>query len=134
MAYFPDLSPYAYGHNAHPGVVHVGWLDNVHHFTHGTVETRLIEKMTLLAAKPVELCFGSHVCELCVEPPDLVKAKLTNEKLMWEWAKQLAVNVEPPSFERASHASIVVLLGVLRVSKNTIAILPESFTAIHGHA
>jgi hypothetical protein len=97
MAYFPDLSPYAYGHHAHPGVVHVGWLDNVHHFTHGTVETRLIEKMKLLAAKPVELCFGSHVCELCVQPPDLVKAKLTNEKLMWEWAKQLSVDVEPPS-------------------------------------
>lgn len=48
MAYFPDLSPYAYGHAAHPGVVHVGWLDNVHPFPHGAVDDRLIERMKRL--------------------------------------------------------------------------------------
>jgi hypothetical protein len=73
MAYFPDLSPYAYGHHDHPGVVHVGWLDGSHPFQKGSVGGHLIEKMKLLAAKPVELYRGKHVCELCFEPPHLEK-------------------------------------------------------------
>jgi hypothetical protein len=78
MTYFPDLSPYAYGHHAHPGVVHVGWLDNVHPFPLGTVETSLMERMRRIATKPVELYRGRHCCELCMEPPDLVKTNLAN--------------------------------------------------------
>ena|ERR1700683_521645 len=73
MTYFPDLSPYAYGHGSQPGVVHVGWLDNVHHYPKGKVDPRLLQKMKLLASKPVELYRGKHPCELCVEPLDLVK-------------------------------------------------------------
>lgn len=100
MAYFPDLSPYAYGRSAHPGVVHVGWLDNIHPFLHGTVEARLIERMKLLAAKPVELYRGVHTCELCVEPPGLVKATLTNRVVIdpncsWaQWVHQRSSNGE----------------------------------------
>ena len=44
MTYFPDLSPYRYGHGSHPSVVHVGWLDGVHDFTRETVDKGLIEK------------------------------------------------------------------------------------------
>jgi hypothetical protein len=77
MAYFPDLSPYAYGHGSHPGVVHVGWLDGIHPFSQGTLDTRLFEKMKLLAAKPVELYRGSHICELGPEP-GLAKETLPN--------------------------------------------------------
>lgn len=72
MAYFPDLSPYAYRGISHPGVVHVGWLDRIHPFPKGSVENRLIEKMKLLAEKPVELTRGKHICELCFKPPDFV--------------------------------------------------------------
>jgi hypothetical protein len=68
MTYFPDLSRYKYGRGSHPGVVHVGWLDNTHPFTPGTVEADLIQKLRLLAAKPVELYRGFHICELCAEP------------------------------------------------------------------
>jgi len=68
VTYFPDLSPYAYGHHSHPGVVHVGWLDGTHAYPQGTVAPALIEKMRLLATKPVELYRGKHVCELCPEP------------------------------------------------------------------
>jgi hypothetical protein len=78
MTYFSDYSPYAYGHESHPGVVHVGWLDNVHPYAKGTVDARLIEKMKLLASNPVELYRGKHICELCAEPPDLVKTTLPN--------------------------------------------------------
>lgn len=107
MAYFPDLSPYAYGHHAHPGVVHVGWLDNAHHFNHGTVETRLIGRMMLLAAKPVEPYFGSHVCELCLEPPDL-----DQDQVVWlEWANQRSGNGEI----RVSHGGITFAAPVLIV-------------------
>jgi hypothetical protein len=75
MTHFLDLSPYAYGRGSHPGVVHVGWLDGIHPFPQGTVDVRLIEKMKLLAAKPVELYRGFHVCEVCAEP-DLAKTTL----------------------------------------------------------
>ena len=75
MTYFPDLSPYAYGHGSHPGVVHIGWLDSAHPFPKGSVDPRLTERIRLLAAKPVELYRGFHVCNLC-QKPDLTGATL----------------------------------------------------------
>src|SRR5258708_29634046 len=78
MFYFPDLSQYAYGHGSHPGVVHVGWLDNVHPYAMGSVDVRLIEKMKWLASRPEELYRGKHRCELCTEPPGLVRTYLPN--------------------------------------------------------
>jgi hypothetical protein len=92
MTYFPDLSPYAYGDRSHPGVVHVGWLDNVHPFPRGTVGGQLIEKMKRLATKPVELHRGKHICELCIEPPNLVKWNQDKRAVIdpncswWKWA------------------------------------------------
>jgi hypothetical protein len=100
MTYFSDLSPYAFGHYAHPGVVHVGWLDNVHPFARGAVEPRIVEKMKRLAAKPVELYRGRHICELCVEPPNVVRMKVTNRVVIdpncsWaQWAAQRSSNGE----------------------------------------
>jgi hypothetical protein len=90
MAYFPDLSPYAYGHHSHLGVVHVGWLDGTHPFPQGTVDFRLLEKMKLLAAKPVELYRGYHICEVCSEPPGLIKATIPDRVTIdpnCSWAK-----------------------------------------------
>jgi hypothetical protein len=100
MAYFPDLAPYAYGHSAHPGVVHVGWLDDSHPFPKGPVESRLIKKMKLLKEKPVELYRGTHLCELCVAPPDLEKTIMPNRIVIdpncsWsQWAAQRSGNGE----------------------------------------
>jgi hypothetical protein len=65
MAYFPDLSPYAYGHADHPNVVHVGWLDGVHDYPKGDVAPNLLAKLKSLAKRPVELYRGYHICELC---------------------------------------------------------------------
>ena len=81
VTYFPDLSPYAYGHHSHPGVVHVGWLDGTHTYPQGAVAPALIEKMRLLAAKPVELYRGKHVCELC-PAPNLPKVTLPPHHLV----------------------------------------------------
>jgi hypothetical protein len=100
MTYFSDHSPYAYGHGSHPGVVHVGWLDNIHPYPKGTVDARLIEKMKLLASNPVELYRGKHICELCVEPPDLVKTTQPNRVVLdpncsWaRWVNQRSSNGE----------------------------------------
>jgi hypothetical protein len=91
MAYFPDLSPYAYGRRVHCGVVHVGWLDGTHPFSKGSVERRLIEKMKVLAEKPVELYRGFHTCELCVEPPGFEITRTSNDVVVdpnsSSWAK-----------------------------------------------
>ena len=108
MAYFPDLSPYAYGHGSHPGVVHVGWLDNVHLYSKGEVDARLVQKMRSLAAKPVELYRGKHVCELCAEPPGLIKTFMPNGIVIdpnCSWARWIS--------ERSSN-------GEIRVSREGI--------------
>jgi hypothetical protein len=68
MTYFPDLSRYEYGRVSQPGILNVGWLDGTHPFTQGNVDARLIQKLRLLAAKPVKLYRGFHICELCAKP------------------------------------------------------------------
>jgi hypothetical protein len=68
MAYFSDLSPYAYGSDRqHRDVVHVGWLDNVHPYSKGKVADHLVKKIKALATNPTELYRGLHICELCPE-------------------------------------------------------------------
>jgi hypothetical protein len=98
MAYFPDLSPYAYGSYSHPGVVHIGWLDNIHPFPKGKVSDHLLEKMRKLAKKPTELYRGVHVCELCCTPAGLYPAPKdwTDEHRLawWEWSKPRSSNGE----------------------------------------
>jgi hypothetical protein len=117
MSYFPDLSPYSYGHGSHPGVVHVGWLDNVHPYATGSVDVRLIEKMKWLASRPVELYRGKHRCELCKEPSGLDRTYLPNgividPKCSWaQWMDGCSSNGEI----RASHEGITFAAPVLIV-------------------
>jgi hypothetical protein len=103
VAYFPDLSPYSYGHGHHSGVVHVGWLDGVHPFPTGSVEPALVEKLKALACKPVELYRGTHTCEVCTPPPDVGKPFADGKKLTdpesswarwWKWADARSSNGE----------------------------------------
>ena len=101
MAYFPDLAPYSYGHDSHPGVVHVGWLDGIHPFPKGHVASQLIEKMKGLATKPVELYRGKHLCEVCVQPKDIIKTFIPNrvkvldpEGQWMKWADSRSSNGE----------------------------------------
>jgi hypothetical protein len=94
VAYFPDLAPYEYGNEAHPGVVHVGWLDGEHSFSKGIVERRLVEKLKALVASPVELYRGKHICEVCVQPDGLEQRRLPHRVVLdpdcsWvRWAEQ----------------------------------------------
>jgi hypothetical protein len=80
MAYFPDLSPYAYAGYSPTGVLHVGWLDNIHPFAKGTVTPHLVEKMKVLAANPTELKRGFHICELCSEKITRVPVENTDPR------------------------------------------------------
>lgn len=122
MAYFPDLYPYAYGHGHHPGVMHVGWLDNTHPYATGKVDVPLIEKMKLLAAKPVELYRGLHICELCIEPPGLVKSVVPNRvvidpKCSWvQWIVGRSSNGEiRVSREGTTYAAPVLIVHYIEV-------------------
>lgn len=89
MSYFPDLSPYAYGHRKHPGVVHVGWLDGIHEYNKGAVAARFIDYLNELATEPVELYRGFHVCEICSRP----KGLLTHEE-QYAWMRGRSSNGE----------------------------------------
>ncbi len=118
MAYFPDLASYAYGYRAHPGVVHVGWLDDEHAFPKGHVGRQLVERLKVLASSPVELYRGVHICELCAEPADVVKTFVPNRgglidpNCSWiQWAKQRSGNGEiRVSRERVVYAAPVLVV------------------------
>ena len=95
----------------------MGWLDNIHPYRKGTVDARLVEKIKLLASNPVELYGGIHICELCAEPPDLVKTTLPNRVVLdpncsWvRWVGQRSSNGEI----RVSGEGIVFAAPVLIV-------------------
>jgi hypothetical protein len=100
MAYFTDLTPYAYSGRPQPGVVHVGWLDAIHDFPRGEVAKALVEKLKIMAANPVEMYRGYHLCELCKQPeeaplvpvPDRV---VVDPNEVWtQWAKTRMSNGE----------------------------------------
>jgi hypothetical protein len=91
MAYFPDLSPYAYGHRPHPGVLHIGWLDGVHEYPKGKVAEHVLGRLKRLATEPTELYRGFHICELCSPPEGLIGP---GDAGYWDWAKPRSSNGE----------------------------------------
>ena len=78
---------------------------------------RRIEKLRMLARNPVELYRGKHICELCFEPPDLVKTTLPTSVVLdpncsWaRWVDQRSSNGEI----RVSRDGIVLAAPVLIV-------------------
>ena len=113
MAHFPDLSPYAYGHQSHPGVVHVGWLGGNHEYPKGRVAGQVIEKLRQLATRPTELYRGFHICELCSHPKGLLA------EADWEWAKS-----------RASNGEIRVTAGVITYAAPVLIV---HYIQAHGY-
>lgn len=68
--YFPDLTRYAYGRvDPQADVLNVGWLSAAHPFPTGVPDGRFVDALELLAASPVNLCRGAHLCEFCPYPP-----------------------------------------------------------------
>ena len=68
--YFPDLTSYEYGGTERQtNVLNVGWLSAAHPVSSGAPDERLIAALQRLAAFPVNLYRGSHLCEFCPHPP-----------------------------------------------------------------
>jgi len=68
--YFPDLTPYVYGRTEpRPDMLNVGWLSADQPFAKGAPDDRLVPALERLAASPVNLDRGIHLCEFCPMPP-----------------------------------------------------------------
>jgi hypothetical protein len=66
--YYPDLTPYEYGHTEpSPGVLNIGWLSLDHPFERGAVDGQVVRALQRMIASPVNLSAGFHICDLC--PP-----------------------------------------------------------------
>jgi hypothetical protein len=71
--YFPDLTPYEYGRTEpQPNVLNVGWLSASQEFAVSIPNERLVHALGRLIAFPVNLYRGSHMCEFCPDPPEIV--------------------------------------------------------------
>ena len=68
--YFPDLTPYEYGRTEpQANVLNVGWLSSSHSYLRGDSGEKFVAALERLAALPVNLYRGSHLCEFCPPPP-----------------------------------------------------------------
>jgi hypothetical protein len=69
MAFFADLTPYAYDRpEPDPNVLNVGWLSAGQPFAKGVPDQRFVEALRKLVARPTMLHRGVHVCEFCLQP------------------------------------------------------------------
>lgn len=69
MAFFPDLSKYAYGSDGGASEdVNIGWLAAEHEFTRGAVAAEVVDALLTCCTRPVRLYRGMHSCDLCEVP------------------------------------------------------------------
>ena len=70
IVYFEDLTPYSYGRSTPAeNVLNVGWLSLGQPFTTGSTSERFVAELAVLAADPVDITRGIHLCEFCPPPP-----------------------------------------------------------------
>jgi hypothetical protein len=65
MAYFPELTRYAYASGGEIEDLHVGWLEGGRDFARGDAPAGLVDALLLCATRPVRLKKGFHDCDLC---------------------------------------------------------------------
>ena len=67
MAFFQDLSPCSYFERWESSLLAVGWLDNGHAFTKGTVGEEFFAALIRLCVQPWQpaVLAGRHPCPLC---------------------------------------------------------------------
>jgi hypothetical protein len=68
MAYFPDLSPYAFRPfqvEVDPNLLNVGWLSRWRPFSEGSVDGDLLDTLLRLCRTPVNRTRGYHSCPFC---------------------------------------------------------------------
>lgn len=73
MAFFHDGSPYSYG-GTEPNskVLNVGWLGEGQPFERGPVSYPFFRTLRRLVESPINLYRGTHVCEFCQPPHDII--------------------------------------------------------------
>ena len=70
MAYFEDLSPYAYfSRNEVRSELNIGWLDSSHRFATGIVSSLIVERIKQMCSWAVRNSRGLHLCPFCAEHP-----------------------------------------------------------------
>lgn len=82
MAYFPDLSPYAYlKGQSDADALNVGWIDAHHTYRRGEVDTTIIEKLLRRCRSgAVNRTRGWHHCPFCAAYP--VKMLVDGEEVV----------------------------------------------------
>lgn len=83
MPYLPDLSPYQSNNTILGHARSVGWLDRDQPFRRGPVPLAFAHELQRLAAAPVELSRGCHVCAFCHPPRDIIALDPHYEEV-WE--------------------------------------------------
>ena len=74
MSFFPDFSPYCYnGAEPQPELLNVGWLSKEHSFPRGPVSGLFFRAVWRMSEAPTNLYRGTHVCEFCEPPRDIIK-------------------------------------------------------------
>jgi len=83
MTYLADLAPYSYNSYVVPNALSIGWLSRTHTFPRGSIPVLFAHELRRLAANPVELTRGHHVCEFCTPPADIL-AMDPDYRWVWE--------------------------------------------------
>jgi hypothetical protein len=91
MTYFEDLSHYKYFPVYPENYRNVGWLSRSHPFPTGSVSAQCLLNLQQLCKQPINPCLGTHDCEFCEIPADIVG---TNKEHTYRWERNLLGNGE----------------------------------------
>lgn len=73
MAFYRDLTPYEYSRaEPKPNILNVGWLSREQSFPRAAPDSHFVDALRRLAAHPTNLFRGSHLCEFCPPPPQIL--------------------------------------------------------------
>lgn len=73
MAYYADLTPFAYGGaEPDPAILNVGWLCHDYPIPTSTPNEAFVLALRKLTAAPLNPYRGSHLCDFCPRPPTIL--------------------------------------------------------------
>ena len=73
MAYYADLTPFAYGGaEPDPNILNVGWLCQGRAMPTGMPNEAFVAALKKITAAPINLYRGSHICDFCPPPPTVL--------------------------------------------------------------
>ena len=73
MAYYPDLTAFVYGGaEPDPAILNIGWLCSDHAIATAVPDAAFVAALATIAADPINLYRGSHLCDFCPRPPTIL--------------------------------------------------------------